>query len=318
MALDVIVRENSVALAAGGTCCNVLAILGALGWAAMPVARLNGDRAASLIKLDLSAIGLDLSFTSETPEAVAPVIIERVGGKAGRDHSFSFRCAVCAGWLPQYRPLTRASAASVEHRLPEHDVYFFDRVAPSSLALAQSSARRGALVYFEPSAPGEPEMLSRGLRVAHVAKYSSQRIRSLAEADTKHLALEIVTLGADGVRYRRRAGGWRSVAGPPLDHVVDSAGAGDWFSAALLHLIGAGPSELDRCSDGQLTDAIAAAQEVAAWSCGFVGARGAMVKGAAERVPVLAKLRRAEPLESSGSLASEMRQLCKSCSQDSA
>lgn len=315
VALDVIVEGEEVGLSAGGTCGNVIALLGALGWAGLPIARLNGDRAAKLIKSDLAKAGVDLSFTSETPEAVAPVIIERIGGRRGRDHSFSFKCAVCDGWLPQYRPLTQASAHSVQQRLPAHDVFFYDRVSPSSVALAEASAGRGALVYFEPSAAGDPALMSRALRAAHVVKYSSDRLGDLDDLSTRHLALQVVTSGASGLRYRRKAGNWVAARAPQIERLIDSAGAGDWFSASLLNVVGRrGLASLDALTDPELADAIAGAQRVAAWSCGFRGARGGMLAGASASVPVFGEMKRSEPLTSSGTLAEVMSGLCPSCS----
>jgi fructokinase len=57
----------------------------------------------------------------------------------------------------------------------------------------------------------------------------------------------------------------------------DSAGSGDWCSAGIISVIGAnGVEGLSSLSLDGLTRALRFGQALAAWNCGFEGARGGM------------------------------------------
>lgn len=43
-------------------------------------------------------------------------------------------------------------------RLPAAEVFFFDRVSRGALQLAKASSERGAVVVFEPSGVGDPNL----------------------------------------------------------------------------------------------------------------------------------------------------------------
>src|SRR5262249_7456775 len=59
--------------------------------------------------------------------------------------------------------------------------------------------------------------------------------------------------------------------------VKDTAGAGDWCTAGLLHQIAQdGAAGLLRLTPEDLESALRFGQALAAWNCGFVGARGGM------------------------------------------
>jgi fructokinase len=88
--------------------------------------------------------------------------------------------------------------------------------------------------------------------------------------------LDIRTNGADGLCWRWPALGiarWRSMSGAPTGRIVDSCGAGDWLTAGILVGIrGLG------WPDGvpAVERILRQAQGLAAWSCGFAGAKGAL------------------------------------------
>src|SRR6202022_43046 len=81
--------------------------------------------------------------------------------------------------------------------------------------------------------------------LAHIVKYSHERLRDIADLELKRseregVLLEVETLGADGLRYRSRlpkgkTNGWRQAAALRPEIFKAAAGSGDWCTAGLLN-----------------------------------------------------------------------------------
>lgn len=298
LALDVIVNaevSEDPVLAAGGTCGNVLTALSFLGWKSFPVARLNGDTASRLLQEDLSQWQVSLDFATEVPAAATPIILQTIRRSAnGPTHSFSLVCPSCRSWFPRFKAVRRESASAVLSRLgdseptPKAQVFFFDRVSRSALMLAERFAADGAVVVFEPSGGAKSPLFEEALSVAHVLKYSSQRMPNLGEraSNSGNCLLEIETRGTHGLRYRSALTSWawhtrRAIEGPST---VDSAGAGDWCTAGLLAVLaGQGLQGLSSATDSDLQEALEFGQAAAAIACSYAGARGVMYALEAEQ-----------------------------------
>ena len=288
LALDIVVSadpETPMRAYAGGTCGNVMAALAYLGWDAFPVARLSEDPAAQRVRSDLARWGVRLDYVSCAPPADTPIIIQEI--RRGRDgaptHKFSWACPRCGQWLPGFKAVTRAAIEAVAGGLTGASVFFMDRLSRASLTLAEEAARLGATVVFEPSAKGDPRLMAEALKLAHIVKYADARLDGLdgvMSADAATL-LEIQTLGAAGLRYRERlngsASGWRTLSAVPAPRLADSCGSGDWCTAGLVsRLAGRGLVDLLEADRDELEAALRYGQALAAWNCGFEGARGGM------------------------------------------
>lgn len=288
IALDVVIHGNEYQISqrwAGGTCGNVLIVLSYLGWSAYPVSRLNGETASRRVLRDLKRWNVNLDFAKSAPRVNTPIIIHKIlSDETGQAvHRFSLKCPNCGAWLPSYRPITSSSAQRVAKNVEDPRVFFFDRVSRGSIMLAKTSAEKGALVVFEPSGVGDPRLFQEALNVAHIVKYSKERMASSSEIKAaKHALLEIQTLGSKGLRYRcnlssARTTGWQHVNACRITDVRDTAGAGDWCTAGIIHRLGLyGLSGFKRTSVTKLQDAVRFGQALAAWTCGFEGARGGM------------------------------------------
>lgn len=287
VALDLVVSadpDSPVRSWAGGTCGNVLSILAWLGWDAYPIARLNDDAAAARIKADFERWGVHLDLADCGPVANTPIIVQQVKASSGggSTHRFSWSCLRCGGWLPSFKPITRAVVDRVIPYVPETSVYFFDRVSRGALDLAAQASEGGAVVMFEPSGRGDEKLFKEALGLAHIVKYADQRMADLAGNDVSgNLRLEIQTLGSEGLRFRlphnRDNPGWRTLNAAPAPEVRDSCGSGDWCTAGVLSkLARRGISALDDASITSVTTALKFGQELAAWNCAFEGARGGM------------------------------------------
>lgn len=294
IALDLVVSANAsrpVQAWAGGTCGNVLAILSFLGWDSYPIARMNYAPAAHRIELDLKRWGVSTELLHCTPMTEAPVIVQqnRIRPDGTPTHKFTWACPRCGNWLPGFRPITRAAVASIEESMNEPAVFFLDRVFPAALALAKVASAKGALIVFEPSGRSEPRLFAEALKVSHVVKYSEQRLSGIDDTMIRESSalLEIQTLGDSGLRFRTRATQkwheWRKINAIRTERVVDTSGAGDWCTAGLLSQVASGGiEEFQRFNVKELRDGLRYGQTLAAWNCGFEGARGGMYESEAE------------------------------------
>jgi fructokinase len=286
IALDIVISASAVReprFMAGGTCGNVLTILAAFGWRSVPVGRLRDDGAGRHVAQDFETFGVDTQCLSLEPTTPTPIIVERIAtsGDGTPVHKFSFTCPNCGRWLPGYRPVPAAGIGQATTHAPSAEVFFLDRLSRSTLDLADHYRSGGAVVMFEPSSASDPRMLGHALELCHILKYSRDRMNDLSQsAKRRHVPLEIETLGAGGLRYRwhgHRNHEWRHLAAFAVGTARDTAGAGDFCSAAVLDCLarGGGDDFLAR-STAAVAHALAYGQAVAAWSCQYEGPRGAM------------------------------------------
>jgi fructokinase len=256
-----------------------------LGWESYPIARLNGDPASQRVKADLRKWGVQLKYTGCSPTTDTPIIIQQI--KRGRDgvprHRFLWACPTCGQWLPGFKAITLDAVERILPSLEGTNVFFMDRLSPASLRLAEKAAQDGALVFFEPSGKSDERLFREALHRAHVIKYAHQRLETVGELieQSPSLRLEVQTLGEQGLRYRHRLGRkfstWKHVDAfkPPV--LADTCGSGDWCTAGMLSMFAR--KGLVGFLEGGLTgvhDALRYGQAMAAWNCGFEGARGGM------------------------------------------
>lgn len=282
---------------AGGSCGNVLTILAYFGWDANAVGRIGDDHVGRELVADLSRWHVNTKLLQVEAGRGTPIIVQEnyLDARGRPRHRFSRACPVCGATLPAYRPLLASEAATIAAKLPSHSVFYFDRVAPGTLELAQKSRATGALVVFEPSGIKDERLFAECLKAAHVVKYANDRIEGVHDVVAKaKVPVEIETLGAKGLRLRvranGRAGAWKDLPAFSAPELRDAAGAGDWTTAGLIHgLMSKRASANEAVAD---VDAVVLAtqqgQALAALNCGFEGARGLMYVADAESVLELA------------------------------
>lgn len=277
VALDVIVDEktNVVDVRAGGTCGNVLTILGYLGWRSVPLARLERDAAYSLIASDFGQWGIETAYLGLGQPTPTPVIVEVL---RERSHRFLLVCPSCGAHLPAYRPVTIDAVQTLPDHLRTPDVFFFDRLSPAAILLAEDAHAAGGLVVCEPSSIKDRTLLRRALAVTDIFKVSSDRVSVDDLQEWRSVPLLIETRGASGLRYRVDGKAWKTLGAFSQPAVRDTAGAGDWCTAGLLfRLESLAALRTSRFGDADaLYDAISFGQALGAWTCAFVGPRGGM------------------------------------------
>lgn len=270
---------------AGGTAGNVLIILSYLGWTSYPVARLNSDSSSMRAKADMKQWGVRLDYAEQEPTASIPVIAQEITiDKQGKSkHKFHWRnCPQCGSWLPNYKPVTLKSTTGIKERINDGQVYFFDRTSAGAIDLALHFKAMGSIVFFEPSAKGDPKHFAAAIELADIVKYSDQRFENVAVGIPKSRRpfLEIKTLGDDGLMFRtNKSDTWNRMPAFKVENVVDSCGCGDWTTAGIISkLCGEGLNNLKVSSIKSIESALKYGQALGAWNCGFEGARSGMYR----------------------------------------
>ncbi len=282
---------------AGGSCGNVLTILAYLGWDANAVGRIGDDHAGRELVADLGKWGVETKLLQVEAGRGTPIIVQEnyLDARGRPRHRFSRACPVCGATLPAYRPLLTTEAATIAAKLPSHSVFYFDRVAPGTLELAQKSRANGALVVFEPSGIKDERLFAECLKTAHAVKYANDRIEGVHDVVAKaKVPIEIETLGAKGLRLRvrtnGRVGAWKDLPAFSAPELRDAAGSGDWTTAGLIHGLMTNGASVDKvvADSNAVVLATRQGQALAAVNCGFEGARGLMYAADAKRVLDLA------------------------------
>jgi fructokinase len=206
-----------------------------------------------------------------------------------------------------------------------------DRVSRSALLLAEALSPKGTIIFFEPSGVRNRTHFAEMLRMAHIVKYSHDRLADVGDlAWNSQRVLEIQTLGRGGLRFRTSLDSscptrWRSIHALPVARLRDTAGCGDWLTSALVDsLCRSGTRVLQQHRMSRLLEALTFGQGLAAWNCGFVGPRGGMyvlsrsdlwrtIRGIAAGKQVSCSIEPAPPAE----LLVATTRICDSCKPSS-
>jgi fructokinase len=178
------------------------------------------------------------------------------------------------------------TVSAVEAVTPALDgvaVFFLDRLSRATLSLAAEASKRGAVVVFEPSGKSNEKLMAEAITLAHIVKYANERVARIdgLMGEGAATVVEIQTLGELGLKYRHRLNGkvseWANLDAIPAPRLTDTCGSGDWCTAGLIAKAAAGGQPGLRASGEKgLRDALIYGQALAAWNCGFEGARGGM------------------------------------------
>lgn len=293
--LDIILNNGSKVpvFSAGGTCGNVLAGLSFFNWESKSISRAGKGVASGIMIRDLLSDGVDVDYITREEKLNTPRIIERVksNGFYAR-HNFSLRCPACNTYLPRFRSPTLNFINEIIEKDKIPDVFFFDRVTPSTLKLAKEYRNSGTLIFFEPYNLKRLEELQEAIGICHILKFSNNSHKKdlcnlinnttiLKKTRSCRPNLIIQTLGELGLFYNYSGSEkWHYKKGKKLEKIFDTCGAGDWLTVGLLSYL----QELAVKNDIKLIDtlnsvefvssALDFSQMLASLSSMFVGARG--------------------------------------------
>ncbi|AEA27155.1 carbohydrate kinase [Pseudonocardia benzenivorans] len=234
-------------LVPGGSPANTAVGLARLGVPVRMLARLADDPLGRRLRAHLARNGVDLSHVvaAAEPSSMALVEVDEQGVA-----SYDFRVAGTADWQWTAAEL----AGALDGPVVAVHTGSLATTTPPGAAVLRDLVRRAAAratVSYDPNCRpllmGDREDVLAGVHelvgLVDVVKVSSEDLEwllpGMSPADVlddwvaRGAALVAVTLGADGV-LAATAGGLRTrLPGRPV-HVVDTVGAGDTFSAALL------------------------------------------------------------------------------------
>lgn len=270
---------------AGGSCGNVLTILSYLGWRCYPFIRIGMDEVSRFLLSDLESWSVDTTLIKKDETISTPVVIERVlqGAKAIKTHQFELHCPTCKNRLPKYSALTLDQVKSYSEDLPKSNVFYFDRVRHANIELAKKLRKQGTIIFFEPSRINESDLFRQCIEVADIVKYSDEKAPSIPDSviSQSNLLLEIRTSGSHGLSYRRFQNTspteWMDLPAYSLEKVEDTAGAGDWCTAGIIHVLGLqGKREVETADRVTLERALNFGQLMAGMNSCYQGPRGIM------------------------------------------
>ncbi|MDH2430731.1 carbohydrate kinase [Sphaerisporangium sp. TRM90804] len=278
--------ELTLRVLPGGGPANTATALARLGTPTRFLARVSGDRFGALFREHLSASGVDLSrcVAAVEPSTLAVADLDADGRAT---YSFHAEGAADWGWSRDELDPERLGAAGCLHT--------------GSLALARdpggplveellARVRPRVTVSLDPNvrtALVRPDVyrdrFPRWCALADLVRMSDEDLNHLAPGasipeacDTCHergVRLVVVTQGAGGATAS--LDGHRLSVPAPVTAVADTIGAGDAFTAGLLHRLGALSLLGGRLTDltpSHVHDALSFATQVAALTCATAGA----------------------------------------------
>lgn len=257
----------------GGSCGNVLISLAMLGRSVIPVLRLGTDPVGARLELELRLAGADTSLVSRCVDVRSPVIVEHLD-VASSDHSFSFVCPNSAERFGSYQSITLAELEPARPTVSSCSVFYADRISDTICNAMEAAAAGGAIVLFEPSDISDPDLFDRALSIAHVFKYSVDRLPSDVAEKFRTEGFSIVTSGRSGLEVRHDGKVHRFEA-LHVDVVRDTCGAGDMVTLGLLDtIIKSHVDGLGALSISTVLAGVRSGQRLAAANCAYIGARG--------------------------------------------
>lgn len=262
LALDVVQYEGKTWLRAGGTAANIGANLAYLGWDAAFVGLIGDDDPGRMVVRDLGRSGVSTALIRRGIAAGTPIVIHKI---EEAKHTFTFGCRSCERAYTRHRP----APADLADQTPIADVFVFDRPSAINVRIARRHAEAGRLTLYEPSTSAGLDPHKRAVSHSQIVKFSRERaagFKAPIPPPTPEQT-QIETMGAAGSRLRRGTERWQSVGTFSVDE-VDTGGAGDWMTAALLNEIDGDPALLKYAEE-----ALSTANAWAALSCMFPGAR---------------------------------------------
>lgn len=282
VALDVMLGSGSqlAYTGIGGSTGNVLSILAFLGWESLPLVNLGRDHVGVTIHREFTRLGANMNHVRLDRGLTSPLLYQ-FAGEPSEAPRYSFACPVCGQARRFHESLVDSGGDDFVRCAAESNVFFFDRVTAGTVRMAQAARAGGAFVFFEPSSiPADLCLFDAALRSSHVVKYSVDRIREPLDHRLSSGFVEIQTLGARGLRFRKHslAPDWVDLPALRATSVADTSGAGDWCTAGFLHALFARRETIERrdLSYNDIYRSLRLGQSIAALSVAHVGARGLM------------------------------------------
>lgn len=257
----------------GGSCGNVLISLAMLGHSVTPLLRLGTDPVGARLEQDLRLAGADTRLVWRRGGVRSPVIVELLD-PVSNEHSFSFMCPQSSERFGTYQPITHCELEPARTTLSTCTIFYADRLSPTICDAMEEAADGGAIIHFEPSGVADQMLFRRALSIAHIFKYSVERLPIDIATWLRPEAFSIVTAGSLGLEVRHK-GDVHHCKAWIADQVRDTCGSGDMVTLGLLDaIIQSDACVPERLSIKTVLEGVRSGQRLAAANCAYVGARG--------------------------------------------
>lgn len=273
--------DRTVAEEVGGTCGNVMCLLSSFGLEVYPQVCLDDSPEGRKIAGDLERYGCDMRFVTNAPDGGTTLL--RVTHKKDPDGSprISVRAGSPGGSRFPRRKFLRArdqAPAFVDALTAEFipDFFFFDSPAAGHRYIARELRTMGTTVYFEPDDIATNTDLE-CVSLSDIVKFSDENVPDVSFADGFDGKLFIQTMGKDGLRYKFRGGEWKTLPGVPNDNVVDTEGAGDCATAAIIYGIVRSGKRFGDMDEEDIIPILTEAQICASEKVSFLGSKGTLL-----------------------------------------
>ena len=281
VSLDILIKNNdnrSISYYVGGTCGNVMMILSYLGWNSYPIARLDGTKYTERLLDDMKKNNVKTDFVS-TNDGETPVIIQRnIVDKDGLpSHKFEIKNNNGRFYL-NFRSITKKHADEIISKIsfiPK--IFFFDRISPAIIQLANHFKGLGSIIFFEPSGKIKDREFSTCVQISDIIKFADQRISQIDFVKEYNDKLFIQTQGKDGLIFKYKSNDWKKISAWENKSIVDTSGAGDWTTSILINNIFENDiNSLSELKSSFIDSALIESQKYGSYSCSFEGSRGMM------------------------------------------
>ena len=107
-----------------------------------------------------------------------------------------------------------------------------------------------------------------------IIKFSDENVPDVSFADVFKDKLFVQTCGKDGLRFKLRGGEWKTLPGIPNDNVIDTEGAGDWTTAAIIYGIVRSGKPFSELNEEDIVPILMEAQRFASEKVSHLGSKG--------------------------------------------
>lgn len=268
----------------GGTCGNVMSYAAAFSHKCYLVSRIGNDYAGKFILREMLRLGIRTDFLFPDSRGTPCVVAQISTAHYPPRHKYEFQHPETGEHFSRFQPPTLKHAHTVCDAVRRPRLFYCDRVTDSTVAMALRYAARGVAVMVEPSDTASTRRLGELAGAITVLKASDEHLRLEGrEWRETGAAVRILTLGGDGVAFgmsdcttiteHSPSQGWdflRPTSGTPI---VDTIGAGDAFSGALIGYLLSDDQTALKWNQSRVRQAVHFAQEIAQRSCLSAGPR---------------------------------------------
>lgn len=279
--VDIIKSDEGIVTDIGGTCANVLSILNCLNWEAEIWTPKYEE---TFFEACLTGRGIKCVQFANTKKKVPRVL--QINDKKTSQHKFITRCPQCGNRFAEYVLPTVKQVEKEKYQ--KGMVFFCDRISEGISKLAEINKANGGYTMYEPNGFRIYEKFINNCKIFDIVKFSEEKLSDrqkkavLDDLQISAVQLIIMTNGQLGLKFafrdkNNRLSEWNQMDAVPTDKLKDSSGAGDWLTASFLNCFFSWnkyTGQFQNCDYIRLC--LRKAMDIAAMSCGYIGAQGAL------------------------------------------